>query len=136
LKRRPPIFVLAFCVLLYLFGLLLSSCATPVPASPDSPKVACIAKSPFAAAQGKPGPNGGRLLPEVVRVIGVTSMEDGERWKVVRGTYIAAKCRGELVNDFSSCEWVPFDRDQIQFVGCGKEADSIRQIALAEEATH
>jgi hypothetical protein len=74
------------------------------------------------ASFSKPGPNGGRLLPEIVRVIGVTPFEDQERWMVVRGTYIAANCRGEALKDRSKCEWVPYPREAIKFVGCGPEA--------------
>lgn len=126
-EKYGPFFACGIGVLVYLTALLLPvRCSSvPVEPSPENPRVACIAKTPFAPFQ-KASPNGSRLLPEIVRVIGKTSPEDGERWKVVRGIYFADKCAGELVNDLDSCEWLPFAQAEIQFVGCGPEADSIR----------
>jgi hypothetical protein len=128
---RPAIFTLSAILLMYFFGLLLSGCASAdVPPSAENPKVACIAKSPFLPLQ-KQTHTGNRILPEVVYVIGETPATDGQRWMVIRGVYIAAKCRGELLSDFRSCEWVPFEKTEIQFHGCGPDAMAHQQIAAA-----
>lgn len=81
------------------------------------PRVGCIASSPFPAFQAKHKVSGSRLLPEIVRVIGVTSLEDGERWKVLR--------QGETDPE----NWVPYARGEIQFGGgCGPEAAAFEEL--------
>lgn len=81
------------------------------------PRVGCIATSPFPAFQAKHKVSGSRLLPEIVRVIGVTSIEDGERWKVLR--------QGETDPE----KWVPYSRTEIQFGGgCGPEAAAFEEL--------
>lgn len=84
----------------------------------EHPWVGCIADSPLAIAQ-RPAPGGGRLLPEVVRVIGATSGEDGERWKVLRA------------GEFNPERWQPWEKEKIQFQGCGAEADAVQQVFAA-----
>lgn len=75
--------------------------------TPEHPRVGCIADSPFESRQ-KHTVEGNRILPEMVRVIGVTSAEDGERWKVLRA--------GER----DPRAWQPWEKSRIQFYGCGR----------------
>jgi hypothetical protein len=110
----------------------LSACATSHLAAdptPLHPKIACIADSPLPAAQLSKR-TGNRLLPEVVRLIGVTPAEDGERWMVVRGGfYDSAKCAGENLHDRSKCDWQPWPKEKIQTgPGCGPEANAFREL--------
>lgn len=80
----------------------------------EHPVVACIADSPFAARQLNPI-TGGRVLPEVVRVGGLTSMEDGQRAKVLRA--------GET----DPGAWQPWPVEKLQTRGCGQEAEAMRE---------
>lgn len=113
---------------------VLASCASAPRAdpTPERPRVGCIADSPFPVRQ-KLSPGGSRLLPEIVRVIGVTSMEDGERWMIVRGgAYSAQACADPW--DRERCEWVPMEKEHIQFSGCGPEAEAVREVTLVGSA--
>jgi hypothetical protein len=87
--------------------------------TPDRPKVACIADSPLPAMQLRKA-TGTRLLPEIVRVIGVTDGEDGERWKVLRS------------GEYDATQWQPWPKEKIQFSGCGPEADAFAQVIAAQ----
>lgn len=114
---------------------LAARCAVvPPDPTPDRPRVGCIADSPLAPMQRR-APGGARLLPEVVRVIGTTSFEDGERWMVIRGVYIAANCKGANVYDREKCDWQPFAREAIQFHGCGPEAAIAMDLMRAAESS-
>jgi hypothetical protein len=121
-------FYLAICIAACALVIGLSGCATsahgprPDP-TPDAPWIGCIAKSPFPAMQ-KHTPGGSRLLPEIVRIIGLTPIEDGERLMVIRGVYTPAKCRGDLLWNRTSCDWQPFAREEVQTRGCGPEASA------------
>ena len=110
----------------------LASCTSaprPDP-TPEHPRVGCIADSPFPARQ-KLSLGGSRLLPEIVRIIGSTSLEDGERWMIVRGgAYSAQACADPW--DRERCEWLPYDKREIQTGGaCGPEADAHRDLMAA-----
>jgi hypothetical protein len=83
-----------------------ASVAPPPDPSFEAPRVGCRADS-----FGKSGPNGGKLLPVIVRIIGVTPAEDGERWKVL------------LPGEFDPENWVPMAKEEIRFVMCGPEAE-------------
>jgi hypothetical protein len=110
--RGRACWVAAFIVVL----IHCSSALGPEPdPTPDRPRVACIADSPLPAMQLRKA-TGTRLLPEVVRVIGVTSGEDGERWKVLRA------------GEFDATQWQPWPKEKIQFTGCGPEADASREV--------
>lgn len=76
------------------------NCATALEQdpTPERPKVGCI-----LATQKQQSQVSGRLMPEKVIVIGITSAEDGERWKVLRGP------------DFALDDWQPHDREAIHF---------------------
>jgi hypothetical protein len=108
-------------------GMLLVAihCATApelVP-TPERPTIGCIADSPFIGRQ-KTSHEGNRLLPEIVRLIGMTSPEDGERWKVLR--------QGEQNPD----NWQPWPKEKIQTGrACGPEADAFREIAARKVPT-
>jgi hypothetical protein len=99
--------------------------------TPENPKVACLADSPLPAAQLSKR-TGNRLVPEIVRLIGVTSAEDGERWMVVRGGfYDPAKCAGPNVHDRSKCDWQPWPKEKVQTIGCGPEASAFKELQRA-----
>jgi hypothetical protein len=98
--------------------------------TPQDPQVWCIADSPIPAAQLNRR-TGNRLLPELVRVIGRTSPEDGERLMVIRGVYVAAKCLGELLWDRQSCDWQPWPVEKLQRgAACGPEASALIELGL------
>lgn len=80
----------------------------------ERPKVGCIL--PTASQQARIA---GRLLPETVLVIGVTSMEDGERWKVVRAP------------DFNHEEWEPHGREAIKFGSRCQVGSTLDQFSAA-----
>ena len=86
--------------------------------TPERPWVGCIADSPFVpfVPRQKLSASGARMLPEVVRVIGTTSIEDGERWKVLRA------------GEFNVKNWQPWAKGKIQFAGCGPEAEAVREV--------
>lgn len=113
----------------------LAGCASshvPTDPTPAHPKIACIADSPLPAAQLSKR-TGNRLLPEIVRLIGVTSPEDGERWMVMRGGfYNPAKCAGENIHDRSKCDWQPWPKEKIQTIGCGPEANAFRELQRSD----
>ena len=83
--------------------------------TPERPIVACIADSPFAPKQ-KLSATGNRLLPEIVRLIGVTPDADGGRWMVLRA------------GEFDPENWQPWEKSRIQTFGCGPEADAMREV--------
>lgn len=61
----------------------------------------------------------GRMLPEVVRVIGVYESPSGEQWKVLRS------------GEFNVDNWQPWPKRKIQFFGCGPEADAVSAVTGA-----
>lgn len=108
-------FLLAIAALVWVIGL--GGCASAIPPdpTPERPRIACIADSPLPARQISKG-SGNRLLPEIVRVIGVTTAEDGERWKVLRA------------GEFDPEKWQPWPKRKIQFHGCGPEAEAVKEV--------
>jgi hypothetical protein len=109
-----------FALAVFVYVCALSGCtSTRSEPTPDRPTVACIKPPPFNPATGN------RVLPEIVRIIGITSPEDGERYMVIRGTYFPTNCAGDLLKDRDSCPWLPFQKEQILFI-CGREADAYR----------
>jgi hypothetical protein len=89
----------AFCV----------SCASaPIDyGSPEHPKVGCFTATPKQNAS-----IAGKFMPETVISIGLTSMEDGERVKVLRAP------------DFNPEKWEPHPKEEIVFGGrCRSGAD-------------
>jgi hypothetical protein len=113
-----------------LFCVLASACASappPIP-TPEKPRVGCI-----PATMKQQGSVPGRLLPETVYVIGMTSGADGERWMVIRGTYLKGVCQGENLKDRHACPWLPYDMDAIKFMGCGRETDAFRDLLRQSE---
>jgi hypothetical protein len=86
--------------------------------TPERPKVGCIL--PTMRQQGQVQ---GKLLPEVVRIIGVTSFEDGQRYKVLRA------------GEFDTARWQPWEREKIRFNGCGMEVEAFRDLMRASKPT-
>lgn len=126
----------------YFFIVAIGGCAHTQKIQPDPtpshPIIACIADAPL---EGGDGPayrkfqkknmqaRGQRVtLPEIVRLIGVTSFEDGSRWMVMRGVYFAEHCSGENLYDRSLCDWQPWPKEKIQLKGCGAEAQALKEM--------
>ncbi len=65
----------------------------------------------------------GRILPEIVRVIGIYESSQGDEWKVLRA------------GEFNPQKWQPWPKDQIQFRGCGPEGDALSAMQRSIEAT-
>lgn len=80
--------------------------------APDHPKFGCIYPTANQNARAD-----GKLLPEIVRVIGVTSPEDGERWKVLRA------------GEYDPKKWQPWPKNAIRFTGCGVQMEAFREAA-------
>ena len=77
--------------------------------TPEKPWVACIADAPFPILRAK-SPTGNRYLPEIVKIIGYTPLEDGNRFKVLPR------------NERDPEKWLPFAQEKIQFPPhCGPE---------------
>lgn len=111
----------AFAVVVLITGC--ASASQPDP-TPQRPQIACISES--SVPQMNPR-TGGKVLPEIVRLIGVTSAEDGERWKVVRGLYNADACALDVDGD--ACGWLPYDRSQIKTGAvCGPESVAMLEL--------
>ena len=99
--------------------------------TPDHPRVGCIGAAPDALCDGpacrelakKNRHNKGQrvLMPEIVLVVGVTSVQDGERWKVLR--------QGERDPE----KWLPYRRDEVVFDRCGAEADAYREVMTKQD---
>lgn len=117
----------AFMVAVYLWVVGLAACSSasiPPTPSPEDPDVACIGTNSF----GKMNPQtGGRVLPEAVHVIGITSPEDGERSKVVRGVFNQQACIEDIDGD--ECGWLPFDSSLIKRGAiCGPEVQALASL--------
>ena len=96
-------------------GVFISCASAPPPRrtpTVESPDIGCIL--PTLAQRGKVP---GTLLPEIVRVIGITPIEDGERLKVLRA------------GEFNPSNWQPWPKELIHFGAiCGREADAFREL--------
>jgi hypothetical protein len=116
--------ILLVCSFVAASLLALTGCASVAPdPSPEHPRVACIARG-----LGQLNPlTGGKVMPEIVRLIGRTSPEDGERWMVVRGYYNRQACVSDLMG--AECGWLPFHGDEIRIGAvCGPEAQAFIQL--------
>lgn len=140
MSRRPTDRSVIRVALLFLgflaWALAFARCASGPPIlapTPEAPVVACIADRPFAMKQLNPG-SGGRVLPEPIWLIGETALEDGARWKVIRGTYLRAQCAGDLIDNVDSCPWEPWPKDRIQVgaAACGPTAAALVDVQQRE----
>jgi hypothetical protein len=110
---RDLLDIVGFTLLLLVAGVI-DSCSTPhlvdlgdgtivptvaeIEPTSEQPREGCIPVPPSEQAN-----HAGTIAPEIVRVIGTTSLEDGQRWKVLRGP------------EFDPRHWLPFERDAIKF---------------------
>ena len=104
-----------------LVSISLLSCGSLPPkervCSPDHPCIGCVLPTMNQQSHVE-----GKLLPSIVRVIGQTSPEDGERWKVLKD--------GEQ----NPSRWVPMDQETVRFGAvCGMEARSFEDIFQRQE---
>lgn len=75
--------------------------------TPERPRIGCLMPTIEQQSQVP-----GKLLPEIVRVIGFTSAEDGHRAKILRA------------GQFDVTKWQPWPEKSIRYVGCGPEAEA------------
>lgn len=100
-----------------LFFALMAGCGSthPIDPSPEHPRIGCIKPTQRQRIGVE-----GKILPEVVRIIGTTPPEDGERWKVLRS------------GEYDATKWQPWSKESISFVGCGSEAAAFREVIGAD----
>src|SRR5581483_2855940 len=89
----------------------------------DRPRIGCIADSPLPQAQIRNRQSCGRVLPEIVRIVGTYLDADGvpmldeygnEQWKILRA------------GEFNPEHWQPWSKKKIQTMGCGPEGDALQ----------
>lgn len=85
--------------------------AVAAPPSPQRPKVGCI-----VATLRQNGTHEGKILPEVVLVIGSTPIDDGARWIVLRAP------------DFNAKQWEPHSKEEILFGARCKAGAELQQM--------